>query len=164
MTVSESKFGAELITKSGKVYKFDSVGSMLGMYKMKSDEVGKVLISDFFEKDKLIEAKDAIYFKSSNIHGPMGTSILATQNRTELDKYKKYIQSEWEKEQNHLKETQASKGSKSKNDSASAHHQSEKSTTATGTTTSGGVSATTSIPPSELMGQELKWQELVDSF
>lgn len=150
MTVSESKFGAELITKSGKVYKFDSIGCMLGMYKMKSDEVDKVLISDFFQKESLIDAKDAIYFKSTNVRGPMGTSVLATQSKAELEKYKQYLKSEWSLQ-------------KSKKESVNNEVIKKKAkNTKTSEPTNSEAESDTEFK--EFVGQELKWQELVDSY
>lgn len=153
MTVSESKFGAELITKSGKVFKFDSIGCMIGMYKTKSDEVEKVLISDFFQKESLIDAKDAIYFKSTNIHGPMGTSVLATVSKTELDKYKQYLNSEWANQKNSKENIN--------NDSKDKDKGKDKNSKTSASAKSESVS---DADFKEFVGQELKWQELVDSY
>lgn len=68
MTLMDKKFGAELVTKKGKVYKFDDVNCMLTFYnsgEIDSREFAYRLVVDFSQPTTLIEAADAFYLKSS---------------------------------------------------------------------------------------------------
>jgi len=92
MTLMDKKFGAELVTKKGKVFKFDDVNCMLTFYhsgKNAPADFSHRLVVDFSEPAKLIEATDAFYLKSPSIKSPMASQIAAFSNKEKMDQVKK---------------------------------------------------------------------------
>jgi copper chaperone NosL len=87
MTLMDNKFGGEILTAKGKIYKFDDVNCMIIFYKSgltPSEEVKDVLIVDFSNPSQLIDAKKAYYVRSDAINSPMGSSIAAFRSMDDL--------------------------------------------------------------------------------
>lgn len=92
MTLVDKKFGAELVTKKGKVYKFDDINCMLDFYNSGSvaeEEFSYRLVVDFAQPGTLIEAGDAFYLKSPEINTPMASQIAAFEKKEKMDELKK---------------------------------------------------------------------------
>ncbi|MFN8333518.1 MAG: nitrous oxide reductase accessory protein NosL [Cyclobacteriaceae bacterium] len=84
MTLMDKKFGGEIVTAKGKVYKFDDLNCMVGF--ITSDYLNDIriehsLVIDYANPEKLIPATDAFYLKSSSIRSPMGSGIAAFETR-----------------------------------------------------------------------------------
>src|SRR5688572_30206367 len=91
MTLMDKKFGAELVSQKGKVYKFDDINCMLTFYHSSEDpsrEFKYKLVVDFTQPEKLIEAADAFYLKSPQIKSPMASQIAAFENEKSMKKLK----------------------------------------------------------------------------
>lgn len=87
MTLMDKKFGAELVTKKGKIYMFDDVNCMLSFYnsgEVTIDEFSHKLVADFSKPAKLIEADKAFYLKSPKIQSPMISQVGAFENEQDL--------------------------------------------------------------------------------
>jgi copper chaperone NosL len=87
MTLMDKKFGAELVTKKGKIYMFDDVNCMLSFYnssEVATDEFSHKLVVDFTKPAKLIEADKAFYLKSPKIQSPMISQIAAFENEQDM--------------------------------------------------------------------------------
>jgi copper chaperone NosL len=92
MTLMDEKFGAEIVTKKGKVFKFDDVNCMLGFYHADFDEQGKIahlLVVNFAKPTTLIDATNSWYLKSELIRSPMASGIAAFATEEEYSRYKK---------------------------------------------------------------------------
>ena len=92
MTLMDKKFGAELVTKKGKVYKFDDMNCFLNFYNSvfeDSEDYQHKLVVDFTSEGKLIDATQAFYIKSSAIRSPMDGQVAAFELKANSDKYKK---------------------------------------------------------------------------
>jgi copper chaperone NosL len=92
MTLMDKKFGAELVTKKGKVYKFDDMNCFLNFYNSgfeDSEDYQHKLVVDFTSKGKLIDATHAFYIKSSAVRSPMDGQVAAFESKANSDKYKK---------------------------------------------------------------------------
>ncbi len=76
MTISDVRFGAELVTKKGKVYKFDDVHCILAYLKTKDIEPGNiknVYFTDFAGTHQFINAANAaLLLKSDGFKKPDG--------------------------------------------------------------------------------------------
>ena len=95
MTLMDKKFGAELVTKKGKVYKFDDVNCMLTFYNSgEVDPSGFLyrLVVDFSQPGKLVDASNAFYLKSSEIKSPMASQIAAFEKKEVLDESKEQLE------------------------------------------------------------------------
>jgi copper chaperone NosL len=92
MTMMDPKFGAEIVTKKGKVYKFDDVNCMLGFYHSDFEEQEKIkhlLVVNFAQPGQLIDATNSWYLKSDSIRSPMASGIAAFATDEEYVPYKK---------------------------------------------------------------------------
>ena len=91
MTLMDKKFGAELVTKKGKVYKFDDMNCFLNFYNSgfeNTEEYHHKLVVDFASEGKLIDATHAFYIKSSAIRSPMDGQVAAFESKANSDRYK----------------------------------------------------------------------------
>jgi len=92
MTLMDKKFGAELVTKKGKVYKFDDLKCFINFYHSgyePEEDFARKLVIDYSNPGKLIEATDAFYLKSSEIRSPMDGQIAAFEMKPSMDTFKK---------------------------------------------------------------------------
>jgi copper chaperone NosL len=94
MTLMDKKFGAELVTKKGKVYKFDDVNCMIGFLQsryVQEDEVKYKLVVDFANPEKLIDVNSAFFLKSEELKSPMNSEVAAFEKKEELELLKKEL-------------------------------------------------------------------------
>ena len=92
MTLMDKKFGAELVTKKGKVYKFDDLNCFLNFYHsgfVEPADFTHQLVVDYSQPGKLIEATSAFYFKSKELRTPMASEVAAFSKKHSMDSIKK---------------------------------------------------------------------------
>ncbi len=81
MGISDTRYGCELVTKKGKVYKFDDVRCMVQYLAADKEQTfSKKLVSDYTEKGKWLEAENAYLVQCEAIKSPMGSNIMAFTN------------------------------------------------------------------------------------
>ncbi len=88
MTLMDKKFGAEVVTTKGKVYKFDDVNCMVDFLSsgyIEEREVAYRLVIDFSNPEKMFDAKDAFYLKSNKIRSPMASEVAAFSTKNALE-------------------------------------------------------------------------------
>ena len=89
MIVSDNRYGAEIITRKGKVYKFDDSHCLLSFIQSKAvekKEMSTVYFTDFTGNHTLIKADDAFLFQSESFRGPMNGNIAAFSNEDSMKK------------------------------------------------------------------------------
>jgi copper chaperone NosL len=94
MTLMDRKFGAELVSAKGKVFKFDDVNCMLTYYhsgETDPAEFSHRLVVDFSDPGKLVDAADAFYLKSSEIKSPMASQVAAFSRKESMENVKKEL-------------------------------------------------------------------------
>ena len=86
MTLIDDKFGAELVTRKGKIYKFDDVSCMLNFYHsgLEDQDFAHKLIVAYEKPGILIPVEDAFYLKSEEIRSPMGSEVAAFETMDSL--------------------------------------------------------------------------------
>ncbi len=92
MTLMDKKFGSELVTKKGKVYKFDDTNCMVNFMnsaEMEGEEIAFKLIVDYTQPEKLIQMEHAFFLKSDEIRSPMNSEIAAFETKKAMKEYKK---------------------------------------------------------------------------
>ncbi len=90
MTISDKRFGAEILTKKGRVHKFDDLSCLLRFLQRDSTQKQAIFyVTDFITPNKLIDASSAIFIKGQNVNSPMGGNIAAF---TSLDSAKVYAE------------------------------------------------------------------------
>lgn len=78
MTVVDQQHAAQLVTKKGKTYTFDSTECMINHLKEKEQvDMALVLVNDYNAPGKLIDATKATYLISEGIPSPMGEFLTA---------------------------------------------------------------------------------------
>jgi copper chaperone NosL len=79
MQISDPRYGGELITRTGKVHKFDSIECLASFYATLSDStaVRSLWVSNYLEPGTLIPAREAIFIHHEGPGSPMGRGLLA---------------------------------------------------------------------------------------
>jgi copper chaperone NosL len=80
MLITDHRFGSELITPKGKVFKFDSIECLVQYAQMPNNYDGEnttVYVTSMLEPDVLFDAKKAMYVISDEISSPMGANLAA---------------------------------------------------------------------------------------
>lgn len=90
MTISDNKYGAEVVTTKGKVFKYDDSHCLFS--EISEGGIDKTTIKDFYFTDfcnghALIKAQNSFYLKSDGIKAPMGGNIAAFSSHDSLKTY-----------------------------------------------------------------------------
>ena len=89
MTIVDKVHAAEIVTKKGKVYKFDSTECMIHfMDAFDPNEVSLYLSNDYTNPETLIDATMATFLISKNVPSPMGAFLSAFSSKAEAEKIK----------------------------------------------------------------------------
>ena len=78
MTIVDERYGSEVVTNKGKVYKFDAVECMINFLnegKVKSNDVAMKLVNSYDNPGKLTPASKNYYLRSKELPSPMGLFI-----------------------------------------------------------------------------------------
>lgn len=98
MKIMDSKFGAEIVTTKGKVFKFDDVNCMVRHIKdnrLNQNDLKYTLVVNYAQPKSLIDAKNAYYLRSESINSPMGSYIAAFENKNYNELMQKWNAEEW---------------------------------------------------------------------
>ena len=90
MTLVDKKFGAEIVTKKGKIYKFDDLNCMLKFIGTGSEPLENIalqLVVDFTQPEKLISTQTAFYSQSAQVKSPMASHLAAFEKKEDLERY-----------------------------------------------------------------------------
>lgn len=77
MVITDIKFAGEIITKTGKIYKYDSIECTGADFLSKKDTVKNVYVPNYMNPGEFIEAEKAFYLISDNVRSPMGLNVSA---------------------------------------------------------------------------------------
>lgn len=92
MTIVDKRYGAELVTKKGKIYKFDAVECLINtVYDEKFIEPGNIhsmWTIDFSNPTQLIDAGQCYYLHSDKLPSPMGMYLTAFSDNQKLQNAK----------------------------------------------------------------------------
>lgn len=91
MTLMDKKFGGEIVTAKGKVYKFDDVNCMVNFLNsgyLEDEKIEHTLVVDYTQPGKLIRAEEAYYLKSDEIRSPMASEVAAFETEKVMLKHK----------------------------------------------------------------------------
>ena len=93
MLLMDRRFGAELVTKTGKIFKFDTLECMRDFFKGSKNQLPMPIkffvLSSNFEKDstdfpQLLDVEKAQYVIDESIRSPMGVGIFAAENKSKM--------------------------------------------------------------------------------
>lgn len=84
MGISDGRFGAEVITKKGRAYKFDDISCMFRYCKDNQNiQVKAYYVHDYAKNNELIAADKAFFVSGGTIKSPMHGNIAAFSNKSE---------------------------------------------------------------------------------
>ena len=82
MTISDERFGGQLITRKGKVYAFDAI-ECLASYYLQNAAAGdgsSIWVADFANPGRWVEAKNALFVRNDAHQSPMGLNLVALRD------------------------------------------------------------------------------------
>lgn len=89
MVISDSKYGAELVTGKGKIYKFDSAECMIDYLNEDTpkldDPDALFLVTNLAAPGELIDARTAFFLHDKEYQSPMGGNLAAFKTRMLAD-------------------------------------------------------------------------------
>ena len=79
MTISDRRYGAELVTAKGRVHTFDSIECLVSFYLQSREggEAASVWVSDYSRPGTLVAAERAVFVRGGSGHSPMGLGLAA---------------------------------------------------------------------------------------
>jgi copper chaperone NosL len=87
MSIMDNRYGAEILTKKGKVYKFDDLHCLLGFMKattVSSSDIKDIYLVDFEEPHDFIVLNNAYFLRSDQLHTPMGSNTANFKDKGKL--------------------------------------------------------------------------------
>ena len=78
MTVTDTRFGGEIQSRTGKIHTFDAVECLASFHLAATDrdDVRGAWVSDF-EDSRLVPVDSAVFLRDAGISSPMGRSLVA---------------------------------------------------------------------------------------
>ena len=87
MTISDNRYGSELVTQKGKVYKFDAIECLTAFQEENKKEAAMLLVTDFTDPEKFIDAQEAWFLQSKALPSPMGMNLNAFKEKATAEKF-----------------------------------------------------------------------------
>ena len=97
MTISDNRFGAEVVTLKGKVFKYDEIHCLQAEISDKGlpmNTVKDIYFTDFCQNHALIKKQECFFLQSNNIKAPMGGNIAAFSSPDSLQYYRNQLTGE----------------------------------------------------------------------
>jgi copper chaperone NosL len=91
MGVVDTKFGGEVITKKGKVYKFDDVICMVRFLKadgVKENDIEEKVVINAEKENDFVDVSKTIFWISPELRSPMGSNAAAFSSQQAAEKAK----------------------------------------------------------------------------
>ena len=87
MTIMEKGYASQIVSKKGRVYKFDDLGCMIQMMKsgaLDRSELAHILTIKYGTDQDLMEVGQAVYATGDKIKSPMNFNIAAFAKKEEI--------------------------------------------------------------------------------
>jgi len=84
MGVADPKFGSEIISDKGKIYKFDDIGCMIRFMKaggIDQKNISRTVVVNYEKQNDFIDADKAVLIISESTKSPMGFNIAAFSSK-----------------------------------------------------------------------------------
>jgi copper chaperone NosL len=89
MTIMEPRFGAEIITNKGRIYKFDDVhcvANYIEKGKIQQSDIKQTLFIDYNKENNFVDGTTAYFVTSPQLKSPMNSNSAAFATREEAQK------------------------------------------------------------------------------
>lgn len=90
MGITDTRFGGEIITKKGKVLKFDDMHCLISFLKNGGEQesnISKTLTVLFDKPNTFLDVKKAAFIASAELRSPMGSNAAGFENKTSADNF-----------------------------------------------------------------------------
>ncbi len=90
MGISDTRFGGEVITKKGKIYKFDDLHCMISFLKAGGEaekDISKKVVINFEKQNTFIDVSSATFVISAELKSPMGSNAAGFANKQAAGNY-----------------------------------------------------------------------------
>lgn len=90
MAIADPRYAAEIVTKTGKVYKFDSIECMIAATldgTVDPQNVKRYWVKDW-KTQEWVDARKALFLQSPRMRSPMGVNLAAFATRANLEAFK----------------------------------------------------------------------------
>src|SRR5690606_20767036 len=80
MPISDARFGAEIVSDKGKIFKFDDTRCILGFLaegKIKKEEAAQIYFSNLYTPHQHLPLEDVTFYQSHGLKSPMNGNIAA---------------------------------------------------------------------------------------
>ncbi len=97
MTIVDKQFGAEIISKKNKAYKFDDLSCAVEFIKEKSisaDNIKEIWLINYKAPHNFVLANKAFMFESENVHSPMGGDVAVFEHENDMLPIQKEMEGE----------------------------------------------------------------------
>jgi len=92
MSITDTRFGAEVITKKGKIYKFDDLhclAGFLGSKVVEEKEIAQTLTIDYNKPNSFIDVNKAFFLVADELKSPMGSNAAGFSSKDAANSVKK---------------------------------------------------------------------------
>lgn len=89
MKISDDRYGAELVTQKGRIYKFDDMYCMKAFIKNETvapDQIYSLWLVDFEKTKELIPAQNSFLLYNPELKSPMGSNTAAFRSEETREK------------------------------------------------------------------------------
>jgi len=106
MKIIQPQYGAEIVTKKGKAYKFDAIECMMGFVedgKVAAGDIHSQYVTAYTAPKELMPAEEAFYLRSDNLPSPMGMFLTAFRSKEEARRFQADLEGDvysWEELKN----------------------------------------------------------------
>lgn len=89
MPVADTRFGGEIITEKGKIYKFDDIGCMIHFLTegINNEKAKQILSLNYLNNQELIDVYQSSFLISSELHTPMNSDAASFKTKKEAEEY-----------------------------------------------------------------------------
>ena len=84
MTISDARFAAQLVTRTGKIHRFDDpacLASFVAAEKVEAGDVHGIWLNDYAHPESRVSSTDAVFVVSDHIRAPMNGGAAAFASR-----------------------------------------------------------------------------------
>lgn len=90
MTIVDNKYGAEIVSKQGKAYKFDAAECLMRYIihgEIKEPDIALTLVTDLTKPGEFVDAQKGFYLISENLPSPMGAYLSSFEDKKTASEY-----------------------------------------------------------------------------
>lgn len=89
MTIADPRFASQLVTRTGKAYRFDDprcLANFVAADRVPPADVHSIWLNDFGTPDRLIRADEAVFVVSDRVRAPMNGGAAAFATRADAER------------------------------------------------------------------------------